>query len=36
MLGITLGYVYERSGRLLPAILLHAIFNGVNLAVALS
>jgi len=31
-LGIALGYNYERCGRLYPAILIHALFNAVNLA----
>lgn len=35
-LGVVLGYNYERSGRLLAPILIHALFNGVNVALALS
>lgn len=31
-LGIVMGYNYERCGRLLPAILIHAMFNGVMVA----
>jgi len=30
VLGLGLGYNYERTGRLLPAIVMHAAFNGVN------
>ena len=29
-LAIVLGYSYERCGRLVPSILIHALFNGVN------
>ena len=35
-LGIVLGYSYERCGRLWPSILMHALFNGFNIAVFLS
>jgi len=35
-LGIALGYNYERCGRLLPAIVLHAIFNGVSIITFIS
>jgi hypothetical protein len=35
-LGIVLGYNYERTGRLFAPILLHAIFNALNIAVKLS
>jgi len=34
-LGIALGYNYERCGRLYPSMLLHALFNAVNIAVFL-
>jgi hypothetical protein len=33
VLGVILGWVYERTGSLLPCILIHAIFNGVNIAI---
>ena len=29
-LGVVLGYNYERSGRLVAPILIHALFNGVS------
>jgi membrane protease YdiL (CAAX protease family) len=32
LLGVVLGYNYERCGRLLPSILIHAMFNGVMVA----
>ncbi len=32
LFGAVLGYVYERSGRLYPAILTHALFNAVTIA----
>jgi len=32
MLGISLGYNYERCGRLAAPILIHALFNGVQIA----
>jgi membrane protease YdiL (CAAX protease family) len=35
ILGIALGYNYERTGRLLPAILIHALFNGIMVTAAL-
>lgn len=35
-LAVVMGYNYERSGRLYPAILIHAIFNAVSIAVFLS
>lgn len=35
-LAVALGYNYERCGRLYPAILIHAIFNAVNVAVVLT
>ena len=31
-LSIALGYNYERTGRLLPPLLIHALFNAVNLS----
>ncbi len=31
-LAVALGYNYERSGRLWPCILMHMLFNGINLA----
>ena len=34
-LAVAMGYNYERCGRLYPAILIHAIFNAVNIAVVL-
>lgn len=33
-LGLVLGWLYETTGSLLPAILLHALFNGANLLMA--
>ncbi len=35
-LAVALGYNYERCGRLYPAILIHVIFNAVNIAVVLT
>jgi membrane protease YdiL (CAAX protease family) len=35
-LGIVLGYNYERSGRLVAPILIHALFNAVSVAVSLA
>jgi membrane protease YdiL (CAAX protease family) len=35
VLGITFGYLYERTGSLLPPILAHAIFNAANIGIAL-
>ncbi|NLF32995.1 MAG: CPBP family intramembrane metalloprotease [Planctomycetes bacterium] len=34
-LAVVLGYNYERTGRLLPSIIVHAFFNAVNVTVAL-
>ena len=31
VLGVVLGWVYERTGSLLPCVLIHAGFNGLNL-----
>ena len=36
VLGVVLGYNYERSGRLYSPILIHALFNGVFVALRLS
>lgn len=36
VLGIVLGYNYERTGRLIAPILIHAIFNGVMIAMTLT
>jgi hypothetical protein len=36
VLGIVLGYNYDRTGRLITPILIHAIFNGVMIAVKLT
>ncbi len=35
VLGLTLGWVYERSGSLVPGIVAHAGFNAVNVALTL-
>ena len=35
VLGVVLGYNYERTGRLLAPILIHALFNGVTIVNAL-
>lgn len=35
-LSVVLGYNYERTGRLLPSILIHAIFNAVFIAEAMT
>jgi len=35
-LGIALGYNYERCGRLIPSILIHALFNGFNIVIFLN
>lgn len=32
VLSLGLGYVYERSGRLVGPILMHALFNGINMS----
>jgi membrane protease YdiL (CAAX protease family) len=34
-LGVVLGYNYERSGRLVAPIVVHALFNGVSMGVSL-
>lgn len=36
VLGIGLGYVYERTGSLWTSIIIHAIFNALNVAMVLS
>lgn len=36
VLGLIFGYLYERTGSLLPAILTHAGFNAANIIIALS
>lgn len=36
VLGLTFGYLYERTGSLLPPILAHAVFNAANIAMMLS
>ena len=35
-LSVALGYNYERTGRLLPAIVMHALFNAVNVWIYLA
>ena len=35
-LGLVLGYNYERTGRLMPAIVIHSLFNATFMAVQLS
>lgn len=35
VLSVVLGYNYERCGRLYPPILIHALFNGLNIAVCM-
>lgn len=35
VVGVTFGYVYERTGNLWPSIVLHALFNVTNVALAL-
>jgi len=35
VLGVTLSYVYQRTGSLYPAMLFHAVFNGTTLGVIL-
>jgi membrane protease YdiL (CAAX protease family) len=35
IVGVTLGYVYERTGNLWPCIALHALFNITNVALAM-
>ena len=34
--GVLLGYSYERTGKLLPAIVAHAVFNAANILVAIT
>ncbi len=34
--GIVLGYSYERCGRLIPAIIIHAIFNAIAVVTVLT
>jgi len=36
VLALAIGYNYERCGRLYPAILIHALFNAVNIAIAMA
>ncbi|MEM9915210.1 MAG: CPBP family intramembrane glutamic endopeptidase [Planctomycetota bacterium] len=36
VLGVALGWIYERTGSLLPVYLIHAVFNGLNIAMVLS
>ena len=36
VLALAIGYNYERCGRLYPAILIHALFNAVNIAISLA
>lgn len=36
VLGIAWGYLYERTGSLLAPILAHAVFNAINIAIALT
>jgi membrane protease YdiL (CAAX protease family) len=36
VLGMGLGYVYERTGALWASMLLHLVFNAANIAVVLS
>ncbi|MEM1447200.1 MAG: type II CAAX endopeptidase family protein [Planctomycetota bacterium] len=36
VLGVALGWIYERTGSLLPVYLAHAAFNGLNIAMVLS
>ncbi len=36
ILGIVLGWLYERTGSLLPSMIVHAGFNGLNVALALA
>jgi len=33
LLGLVLGFLYQRTGRLLPCIVLHAVFNGYSMLV---
>ena len=36
VLALGLGYVYEKSGSLLRSIFMHALFNGINIAIVLT
>lgn len=36
VIGLVFGYVYERTGSLLAAILTHALFNAANIAIAVA
>lgn len=36
VLGLVFGYVYERTGSLLTPILAHAVFNAINIAIAVA
>lgn len=36
VLGLVFGYLYERTGSLLPPILAHAVFNAANIGIALA
>ena len=36
VIGLVFGYVYERTGSLLTPILCHALFNGINIAIAVA
>jgi membrane protease YdiL (CAAX protease family) len=36
VLGVVLGWLYERSGSLLPCVLVHAGFNALNIAMVLA
>jgi membrane protease YdiL (CAAX protease family) len=33
VLGLALGYLYQRTHRILPCIVLHALFNGFSLGI---
>ncbi|MEM1109202.1 MAG: CPBP family intramembrane glutamic endopeptidase [Planctomycetota bacterium] len=35
VLGVVLGWIYERTGSLLPVVLIHAAFNALNIAMVL-
>ncbi|RPI62735.1 MAG: CPBP family intramembrane metalloprotease [Planctomycetaceae bacterium] len=36
LLGVAMGYVYERTGRLLAPIIMHILFNGISVFVTLN
>jgi membrane protease YdiL (CAAX protease family) len=36
VLGVTMGYAYEKSGSLLRSIFIHAMFNGISIVANLS